>query len=66
MLTAAHASPGIETKNLARAVELLGRHQRLVRLGQIRAADSSWTFMLFLTEDGIRLIACTGVRRAQV
>ncbi|MFI6244838.1 hypothetical protein [Streptomyces sp. NPDC051016] len=56
----------IETKNLARAVELLGRHQRPVRLGQIRAADGSWTFMLFLTEDGSRLIACTGVRRGHV
>jgi len=54
---------GIETKNLARAVELLSRHQRPVRLGQIRAADGSWTFMLFLTEDGSRLITCTGVRR---
>ncbi|QHA07994.1 hypothetical protein GQF42_36215 [Streptomyces broussonetiae] len=57
---------GIETKNLACAVELLGRHQQLVRLGQIRATDSSWTFMLFLTEDGGRLIACTGVRRTHV
>ncbi|MFD7706772.1 hypothetical protein [Streptomyces sp. NPDC059786] len=57
---------GIETTNLARTVELLGRHQQPVRLGQIRAADGSWTFMLFLTEDGSRLIACTGVRRAHV
>ncbi|OLZ62918.1 hypothetical protein AV521_40675 [Streptomyces sp. IMTB 2501] len=57
---------GIETTNLACAVELLGRHQQPVRLGQIRAADGSWTFMLFLTEDGGRLIACTGVRRSHV
>ncbi|WP_306186530.1 hypothetical protein [Streptomyces sp. MK5] len=57
---------GIETKNLAGAVELLGRHQRSVRLGQIRATDGSWTFMLFLAEDGGRLIACTGVRRTHV
>ncbi|MEU8688521.1 hypothetical protein [Streptomyces sp. NPDC048665] len=57
---------GIETKNLACAVELLGQHQQPVRLGQIRAADGSWTFMLFLTEDGGRLIACTGVRRTRV
>ncbi|MGX1852977.1 hypothetical protein [Streptomyces sp. NPDC055299] len=57
---------GIETKNLAHAVELLGRHQQRVRLGQIRAADGSWTFMLFLTEDGSKLIACTGVRRTKV
>ncbi|WP_436956587.1 hypothetical protein [Streptomyces sp. SudanB182_2057] len=57
---------GIETTNLAHAVDLLGRHQHPVRLGQIRAADSAWTFMLFLTEDGSRLIACTGVRRPHV
>ncbi|MGW0284816.1 hypothetical protein ACWDXT_17075 [Streptomyces sp. NPDC003236] len=57
---------GIETANLERAVELLGRHQQPVRLGQIRTADDSWTFMLFLTDDGSRLIACTGVRRRQV
>ncbi|QKW01697.1 hypothetical protein [Streptomyces sp. NA02536] len=56
----------VETQNLAGAVELLGRHQRPVRLGQIRATDGSWTFMLFLTEDGGRLIACTGVRRTHV
>lgn len=57
---------GIETENLERAVELLGRHQSPVRLGQIRAADGSWTFMLFLAEDGSRLIACTGVRQTPV
>ncbi|MFK4108312.1 hypothetical protein [Streptomyces sp. NPDC002176] len=47
-------------------MELLGRYQDPVRLGQIKAADGSWTFMLLLTDDGIRLIACTGVRRTQV
>ncbi|MEW2258632.1 hypothetical protein [Streptomyces sp. NPDC047869] len=57
---------GIETTNLERAVQLLTRHQQPVRLGQIRTADGSWTFMLFLTDDGTRLIACTGVRRTQV
>ncbi|MFF2205663.1 hypothetical protein [Streptomyces sp. NPDC058145] len=57
---------GIETTDLERAVELLGRHQQPVRLGQVRTADGSWTFMLFLTHDGSRLIACTGVRRTQV
>lgn len=56
---------GIETVNLGHAVELLGRRQQPIHLGQIRAADGSWTFMLFLTEDGSRLIACTGVRRAR-
>ncbi|MGW1592559.1 hypothetical protein [Streptomyces sp. NPDC002343] len=54
---------GIETANLERAVELLGRHQQPVRLGQISTADGSWTFMLFLTNDGNRLLTCTGVRR---
>ncbi|MDI3097076.1 hypothetical protein QJ054_08465 [Streptomyces sp. AN-3] len=57
---------GIETANLERAVELLGRHQQPVRLGQIRSAGGPWTFMFFLTDDGSRLIACTGVRRSQV
>jgi hypothetical protein len=47
-------------------VDLLGRHGQPVRLGQIRTADASWTFMLFLTEDGSRLITCAGVRRTQV
>ncbi|WP_086791377.1 hypothetical protein [Streptomyces thermovulgaris] len=56
---------GIETTNLVHAVELLGRYRRPVRLGRIRAADGSRTFMLFLTEDGSRLIARTGVRRAR-
>jgi hypothetical protein len=57
---------GIETTNLARAVELLGRHQLPIRLGQIRTLDGSWTFMLFLTEDGSRMVTCTGVRRTSV
>jgi hypothetical protein len=57
---------GIETTSLAHAVDQLGRHQHPVRLGQIRAADGVWTFMLFLTEDGSRLIACTGVQRTRV
>ncbi|MER6282179.1 hypothetical protein ABT202_38745 [Streptomyces sp900105245] len=57
---------GIGTKNLAHAVEQLGQHQQPVRLGQIRTADASWPFMLFLSEDGSRLITCTGVRRTHV
>ncbi|MFD5542279.1 hypothetical protein ACFWIJ_31785 [Streptomyces sp. NPDC127079] len=47
-------------------MELLGWHQQPVRLGQIRTADGSCAFMLFLTEDGARLIACTGVRQTHV
>ncbi|MFI0251336.1 hypothetical protein [Streptomyces sp. NPDC017102] len=59
---------GASTVNLERAVQLLGRHQQPVRPGQIRAADGSWTFMLFIAvaDEGSRLIACTGVRRLQV
>ncbi|WP_367221205.1 hypothetical protein [Streptomyces sp. 16-176A] len=57
---------GIETTNLEHAVESLRRHQQPVRLGKIRAADGSWTFLLFLTEDGTRLITCTGVRRTRL
>ncbi|WP_055565975.1 hypothetical protein [Streptomyces atriruber] len=56
---------GIETSGLAQAVRRLDLHSRPVRLGQIRAADGSWVFMLFLDEDGSKLVACTGVRRPQ-
>ncbi|MBT2389919.1 hypothetical protein J7E87_10900 [Streptomyces sp. ISL-1] len=55
---------GIETLGLERAVQLLGQHDQPVRLGQVTAADRAWIFMLFLTEDGGALVACTGVRRA--
>jgi hypothetical protein len=44
-------------------VQLLGRHDQPVRLGQVAAADRSWFFMLFLTADGGALVACTGVRQ---
>ncbi|MFE7761872.1 hypothetical protein [Streptomyces sp. NPDC057438] len=53
---------GVETSGLARAVQRLERHGRPVRLGRIRTADGSWVFVLFLTEDGSALVACTGVR----
>ncbi|WP_326729564.1 hypothetical protein [Streptomyces phaeochromogenes] len=56
---------GIETSGLARAVQRLDVYGRPVRLGQIRAADGSWVFMLFLDQDGGTLVACTGVRQAQ-
>ncbi|MGW1211820.1 hypothetical protein ACWD5F_19565 [Streptomyces sp. NPDC002499] len=55
----------IETSGLERAVSRLASHHGPVRLGQIRTADGSWTFMLFLDQDGSTLVACTGVRRAQ-
>ncbi|MFJ2394860.1 hypothetical protein ACIOTI_19170 [Streptomyces sp. NPDC087843] len=54
---------GIETLGLDRAVQLLGRHDQPVRLGQVTAVDRAWIFMLFLTEDGGTLVACTGVRQ---
>ncbi|MEV7190726.1 hypothetical protein AB0N81_02815 [Streptomyces sp. NPDC093510] len=57
---------GIETTGLERVVTLLGHHDQhghRVRLGQIRSADGTWTYMLFITEDSDRLVACTGVRR---
>ncbi|GGX17011.1 hypothetical protein GCM10010321_34360 [Streptomyces chartreusis] len=56
---------GIETSGLARAVQRLDLYGRPVRLGQIRTADGSWAFMLFLDEDGSTLVACTGVRQTQ-
>ncbi|MGW1494944.1 hypothetical protein [Streptomyces sp. NPDC002402] len=57
----ARPTQGIETLGLERATKLLGRHDKPVRLGQVMAADGSWVFMLFLTEDGSALVACTGV-----
>ena len=56
---------GIETSGLARAVQRLDLYGRPVRLGQIRTADGSWVFMLFLDGDGSTLVACTGVRQTQ-
>ncbi|MCX5265305.1 hypothetical protein [Streptomyces sp. NBC_00199] len=56
---------GIETSGLARAVQRLDLYSRPVRLGQIRTADGSWIFMLFLDADGSTLVACTGVRQTQ-
>ncbi|MCI3240496.1 hypothetical protein MQN93_12250 [Streptomyces sp. 7R016] len=56
---------GTETTGLARAVQRLDQYGRPVRLGQIRTADGSWVFMLFLDEDGNTLVACTGVRQTQ-
>ncbi|MFE9608010.1 hypothetical protein [Streptomyces sp. NPDC006012] len=53
----------IETSGLAWAVQRLDLYGRPVRLGQIRTADGSWVFMLFLDEDGSTLVACTGVRQ---
>ncbi|GAA3766615.1 hypothetical protein GCM10022206_01410 [Streptomyces chiangmaiensis] len=54
---------GIETPGLERAVQCLGRYGRPVRPGQIRPADGSWIFMLFLAHDGNTPVACTVVRQ---
>ena len=54
---------GTETTGLERTVQLLARHGQPVRLGQIRVADGSWVFMLFLNQDGSELLACTGIRQ---
>ncbi|MET9461463.1 hypothetical protein ABZY05_41560 [Streptomyces canus] len=56
---------GIETCGLAQAVQRLDLYSRPVRLGQIKTADGSWIFMLFLDADGNTLVACTGVRQSQ-
>ncbi|PWS47218.1 hypothetical protein DLE01_31695 [Streptomyces sp. FT05W] len=55
---------GVETVGLEQAVQRLGEHDRPVSLGKVTAADRSWVFMLFFTEDGGSLVACTGVRKA--
>lgn len=57
---------GIETYGLEQAVQRLNRYGGPVRLGQIRATDESWIFILFLAQDGGTLVACTGVRQAQL
>ncbi|WP_255954556.1 hypothetical protein [Streptomyces odontomachi] len=54
---------GAETTGLERAVRLLWQHGKPVLLGQIRSADGSWSFMLFIAEDSSALVTCTGVRR---
>ncbi|MBP0457057.1 hypothetical protein [Streptomyces montanisoli] len=54
---------GTETSGLERAVLRLGQYRGPIRLGQIRALDGSWVFMLFLNQHATTLIACTGVRR---
>ncbi|MEU5064053.1 hypothetical protein AB0G95_08535 [Streptomyces virginiae] len=54
---------GVETLGLERAVQLLREHARPTRGGKVTAADNSWIFMLFFTEDGSELVACIGARR---
>lgn len=54
---------GTETLGLEGAVELLRQYERPVRLGNIKAADGRWVFMLFLSQDADAMVACTGVRQ---
>lgn len=54
---------GIQTIGFERAVELLKEHDQPIGMGQVRAGDGSWVFMLFLSEDGKALLACTGVQQ---
>ncbi|KJY20332.1 MULTISPECIES: hypothetical protein [unclassified Streptomyces] len=56
---------GIETLGWERALRLLREHAQPVRRGRITAVDGSWTFYLFLTEDGGELVACIGGRRPE-
>lgn len=54
---------GQETVGLEQAVQLLSQHDQPIHLGQVNSPDGSWIFMLFLTEDGGKLVACTGVKQ---
>ncbi|MFI0976030.1 hypothetical protein ACH4SP_03265 [Streptomyces sp. NPDC021093] len=55
---------GQPTLALAATVDrLLEAEEELLRIGQIVAADSSWTFMLFLNAAATEVLACTGVAR---
>lgn len=42
---------------------LLEAEEELLRIGQIVATDSSWTFMLFLNAAATEVLSCTGVAR---
>ncbi|MFF9053294.1 hypothetical protein ACF09Z_19335 [Streptomyces erythrochromogenes] len=55
----------LEFLGLDRGVQLLREHAQPVRKGKITAVDSSWSYRLFLTEDGGELVACIGERRPE-
>ncbi|MFI8242517.1 hypothetical protein ACIF83_35540 [Streptomyces sp. NPDC085866] len=52
---------GQPTSALAATVDHLRAAQEPLRVGMIRAADTSWTFMIFLTPDATAVLDCTGV-----
>ncbi|MEV5882780.1 hypothetical protein AB0L74_08680 [Streptomyces sp. NPDC052020] len=54
---------GLEPLGLERAVRLIREHGRPVRVALVDSADRSWTFLLFLTEDGSAPVACAGWQR---
>ncbi|MFE9394917.1 hypothetical protein [Streptomyces flavidovirens] len=54
---------GQETLDLEHAVRRLRGHAAPVRLGRVDATDGSWTYTLFLDEDGQSLIAATGAEQ---
>ncbi|MFJ2748781.1 hypothetical protein [Streptomyces sp. NPDC087297] len=56
---------GIELLGWERGVQLLRERTQPIRTGKITAVDSSWSYQLFLTEDGSELVACIGGRRPE-
>jgi hypothetical protein len=57
---------GQPTLALAATVDILSRAaEEPLRVGRIDAADTSWTFMLFLDATATAVLACTGVARGK-
>ncbi|KOG54406.1 hypothetical protein ADK76_23330 [Streptomyces griseoflavus] len=57
---------GQPTLALAATVGLLSHAaQEPLRLGRIDAADTPWTFMLFLNATATAVLACTGAARSE-
>jgi hypothetical protein len=56
---------GQPTLALAETVDLLCQAAKEpLRIGRIDAADTCWTFMLFLNATATAVLACTGVARS--
>ncbi|MEU5859750.1 hypothetical protein ABZ815_01150 [Nonomuraea sp. NPDC047529] len=55
---------GARTQALQQTVDTLNSLDHSpIRLGSITSADRTWNYILFLTPDTTKVIACTGVRR---
>ncbi|MEU1729204.1 hypothetical protein [Nonomuraea sp. NPDC005692] len=55
---------GPRTQALQQTVDTLDSlDQSPIRLGSITSADRTWNYILFLTSDTTKVIACTGVRQ---